>query len=247
MNLLFFVDPKNTEKNDYVMSKLDELGHSFMVDSVHHNLLYWMETNFTDCPHIFFSHHNGNVEVFNSKEIYESVNGIDLVVYFNQKNDIELNETDFTFLVKYFTNIFKKQNNVVNYTRRASKLLETSKTLKHNVEEKMEIENEINGYELKVHIAKERDVGFFEITKPNCDLPYTVVINEYSKVLLELPAACIVCKLCQLKPSAECSTMTYSLLTSESVNQLNKILLSTKSNIIGFTSSFLIILPINCI
>jgi len=37
-------------------------------------------------------------------------------------------------------------------------------------------------YDFKEYIAKDRDVGFFQITKPFTDLPYTMVIREFSKV-----------------------------------------------------------------
>jgi hypothetical protein len=45
----------------------------------------------------------------------------------------------------------------------------------------MVVDDENTEYQFYSHICKERNVGFFEIIKPFTDLPYTVVVRNYSE------------------------------------------------------------------
>jgi hypothetical protein len=191
MKLFLFVDPKATELQTEVAKRLDQ-KFLFMVDSVHGNDRRWMEKNFSELPHRCFYYEefdnpefsglSGACEVADLTEFVAPV----LIVCFHHGEDIS--DGIWELLAEYFMDLIKGKpvpeddELVLGLEELLTRCYKNLQAPILNSLEMGETSLEMGtAYGLSYKVFSVQDVCIAEVTKPYTDLPYTIVLREFSK------------------------------------------------------------------
>lgn len=176
-----------------IINLFDEQGYGYFVDAIHLDDYDYLKKNFYDIPHLLCYITMTNMIMWvNYKRLpgYSRVNTPDFIVYFDGGEVLDW--ADWTFLEKYVKDLFSFSE-LPLLTKRQDYLLFTGlrpeqiAPVSENGDVKMIDDDDDTSidedfYDFREYVVKERDVGFFEIRKPFTDLPYTIVIRNFSKV-----------------------------------------------------------------
>lgn len=166
-----------TEAVGKLIQLLENMGYKPLVDAVHGNDLVWLEQNYKTTRRFYFI--NGQLNGFTGNG--DVVAEPQMVVYFNQ--DVEMCEDNWEIVDGWLGHLLAQEEFFIEEERlmiRGTKL-EIIKSEKHNdiVTTGVQVEVDEN-YGFKEMYIEERDIMFYEVTKPHTDRPYVVVIRKYS-------------------------------------------------------------------
>lgn len=195
MKLLVF--DKKGGYSSLIINEFNEKKFAHLVDSIHLNNEYYLKKNFSHVPHrlVYVSVYNLVARLtFEEIKDFESPKKTpDFILYFDESE--ELTDKDWEFLCKYFDRLFN-YDILPFVNQRGYYLLETAKEpaeIAWHEYKLPEITEKVDSmvcdtdsveeyYDFKEKFVNERDVALFEIRKPYTDLPYTMVVREFSKV-----------------------------------------------------------------
>lgn len=167
-----FVDPENTEKQKDILRILQPL-YEPLVDSVHLTIDYLKEK--FQCPHRFCF-----VSEFLSSCVADELDQIrpDFCITYQT----ELEDKQWIQICRYLESLFFPSMNISGeIILEVQKLLPPKRVEKPLVAPEQVIVNHQEFYNLVLREIKDRDVMLVQVDKPFCDLPYTVVIRNYSE------------------------------------------------------------------
>lgn len=173
IHIVVFVDKPPTQKQTNLV-KVIQKSFPVMVDAIHNEATFF-ETNFPNGRFFFASE-------FLSICTVEELNGItpDFVVSFNE--DFKVSEKQWISISRYFENLLFPEFNHTDVIEEATALLSQFVVIHPDAIDKQEESITLKEhYELFTHHNQERDVMLIQVEKPFCDLPYTVVIRNYSQ------------------------------------------------------------------
>lgn len=174
LHVVVFTNPTPSTKQSLLVQKLLHLGAC--VDAVHGTKEGYLTSNYTNARFFFLSD-------FLSMCAPEELHMVqpDFVVAFNE--DESISEKDWVCMERYLESLFVPSIQV------SSDILETGKALlqQYYTPAPLVTPPENNApeltqhYELYMKHIPERDTMLIQVEKPFCDLPYTVVIENYNR------------------------------------------------------------------
>ncbi len=174
VQLITYVDtPVTTKQSEMVV--LLQKHYPCMVDAVHHNDMDYFKRNYK-CNYRLF-----HLSEFLSSCLVENLEyAPDFGICFSEK--MTVTEKDWICIERYIETLFFPDTKVAPViTQNAKDLLDFAKVQEPlNVPEDWEIP--LNSYYAleSMHIENQ-DICIIQVEKPFCDLPYTVVIRNYSR------------------------------------------------------------------
>jgi hypothetical protein len=190
MKLLVF--KKDGGFTSTIIKMFNEQGYAHLLDGVHVNDQEFLKKNFSLCPHLFVNLRIANLVVwptFHRYGDYSHEKTPDFVIYFDEVE--VLSWDDWQFLKDYFLKLFS-YGELPFVDKRGDYLLSTAIAPEEVNWSEMNVDyarsdvtedgDADDYYDFKSFIVPDRDVGIFEITKPFTNLPYTMVIRNFSKV-----------------------------------------------------------------
>lgn len=176
LQIFVFVDPDQTEKQANIIKVIDQYYNVF-VDAVNGRDITLLKRKFDRSNHRFFF-----VSEFISMCTLEELECVspDFAIVF--QDGLEVGEKEWIMVERYLESLFFPSNQVSGEViLTAQKLLETrKKTVAHITPTESRVPPPKEFYNLNLKEVKERDIMLIQVDKPFCDLPYTVVIRNYS-------------------------------------------------------------------
>lgn len=175
IHIIVFVNKPPTTKQANIVKAI-QTTFPVLVDAVHQNDLNYMQNNFDNARFFFLSEF---LSMCTKDELAQIAP--DFVINFNM--NFEVTEKQWVSISRLFENlIFTEFNHPEEIVAPAKELLNefvipapiTLPPEIPNIETK-------EHYELYTKHVEDRDVMLIQVEKPFCDLPYTVVIREFSK------------------------------------------------------------------
>lgn len=174
VQITVFVDQPNTDKQTNIISKLQK--YPILVDAIHKNNPTFLKENYKTNAYFFFV-----------SEFLSRCNPVDLSFSpdIAVTLDTEVEEYDWICVERYLESLIFTDLEM-NYD---PDILEKGKVLleKYSSPAPLQVppvpppQPEVQYYDMLTHHVKDRDVMLVQIEKPYCDLPYTVVIREFSR------------------------------------------------------------------
>ena len=174
IHVVVFTETKPSPKHGNIVQKLLQYGAK--VDSIHGTNEEFLKTNYKNARFFFLSD-------FLSMCTPEELTFIkpDFVIAFNEEETIS--EKDWICIERYLESLFLPSvQNSAQVVNHGQLLLQP-----YYVPAPLVVPPENNvpdlpqHYELQMKHIKERDTMLIQVEKPYCDLPYTVVIHNYSE------------------------------------------------------------------
>lgn len=176
LQITVFVDKPPTKKQEDIVKVLNQ-KFTVLVDAVHGKDKDYLKHNYVKNYRFFF------LSEFLSMCTADELDYVapDFVVCFNHDEDIT--EKDWVCIERYIEIMFVpsvRHSEIV--TKRAAELLQSytkpDPIIKPEDQEPLDLKSH---YELYMKHVEERDTMLIQVEKPFCDLPYTVVIRNYSE------------------------------------------------------------------
>lgn len=174
IHIIVFVEKPPTSKQTNLVKCIQQ-QFPVLVDAVHQNDVDYLKTNFVNARFFFVSEF---VSICEPKEL--DFVSPDFVVSFN--NDFEVTERQWVCISRYFEHlIFPDVTYSEDVVNEATTLLsQFVSPAPIAVPPTLEAPDMKEHYELYTRHIEDRDVMLIQVEKPFCDLPYTVVIREFS-------------------------------------------------------------------
>lgn len=175
IHIIVYVDKPPTNKQVGIIKAIQQ-HFPVLVDGVHQKDVDYLKKNFINARFFFVSEF---VSMCAPDELY--VVAPDFVVSFN--DDFDVSEKDWISISRYFENLilpdFKHPEEIMAIAKTLLEQFITPAPL--TVPPEAEAPDMKQHYELYTKLIDDRDVMLIQVEKPFCDLPYTVVIREFSK------------------------------------------------------------------
>ena len=176
LQIIVYVDPNQTDKQANIIQLLDQY-YTVLVDAINGSNLSYFQKNFKTAHRLFF------VSEFVSMCTVEELQNIapDFAIVFNQ--DIEVSEKQWIQIERYLESLFFPSGTITgDIVLQAQKLLQSKqKVLPFKSSQPAPVIPQKEFYNLVLKEVNEKDCVLIQVDKPFCDLPYTVVIRDYSK------------------------------------------------------------------
>lgn len=182
MQLLLFTDKNADDMQRGLYAIFKEDGLHPMIDAEHGQDFDWLQEKTQNTPHMFFSLQRSDTDYWFYACDFEILKMDEIIpnfmVYFNS-TDV-LRPGDWDFIHRYMEGIILGKD-LPRVSRRQKQLL-GGVVENDQVLESSEVIDGPNHYTFRQEINRERDIGIFEIYKPNTNLPYTtVVVRKFSE------------------------------------------------------------------
>jgi hypothetical protein len=175
IHIIVYVDKPPTKKQTDLVKCIQQ-RFPVLVDAVHQSDVNYLQKNFNNAKFFFVSEF---VSMCSPEELYTIAP--DFVVSFN--DDFEINEKQWVEVSRYFESMILPDFNLSEEVlREATELLgQYISPAPLAVPAELQKPEMNQHYELFTKHIEDRDVMLIQVEKPFCDLPYTVVIREFSK------------------------------------------------------------------
>lgn len=175
IHIIVYVNKPPTNKQVNIVKGIQST-FPVLVDAVHQSDLDYLQKNFTNARFFFLSEF---ISMCTPEEL--DVVSPDFVISFN--DDFEVTEKQWVSISRYFENLILPEANHLD------QVVGLAKELLHQfvIPAPITLPPEIpptdtkEHYELYTRHIEDRDVMLVQVEKPFCDLPYTVVIRDFSK------------------------------------------------------------------
>ena len=175
-----YVSNPATNEDLMVLKTIRDLGYEPLVDSLHGLNRSWFIFNFQSLPHRLYYVH---LEI-----VSDTVNMLpdplhcapSFSIHYNESEILSLH--DWRILHRHMESVFFQTSRKPKLvTRRAKELLDMPQPLVQTLQDEEMVEDMHENYEFESEMFEDRDVCLCTVKKPNVDLPYTVVIRNYSQ------------------------------------------------------------------
>lgn len=173
IHVVVYVEKPPTNKQANIVKAIQST-FPVLVDAIHQNDMEYLQKNFSNARFFFLSEF---LSMCTPEELDMSP---DFVISFN--DDFVVNERQWISISRYFESI------IVPEAKHPDAVVGIAKELLHQfvAPAPITLPPEIpptdskEHYEIYMHHAEDRDVMLIQVEKPFCDLPYTVVIRDFS-------------------------------------------------------------------
>lgn len=177
-----FVDNPNTDYQEKVISGLIQENMAYNIDSLNGNYKNSL-VHFVHSPHRFYFISDVLKScVFQDLDEYEWVKPV-FAINYSQKDEID--DNDWGLIYRFLDNLFFPKNNptLTVTTRRGKELLNKPVKLEPYVKPAESLKMDITTpsfYSFDQYYLEEMDIMLCCVEKPHVDLPYVVVIRDYT-------------------------------------------------------------------
>lgn len=175
---LITVFDDKTEAVGKLIQLLENRLYKPLVDAIHGKDLLWLEQNYKTSRRFYYINQELN-QFVGDHDIKDEPQ---MVVYFNQ--DVVIDDYEWVIIDGWLTHILAEESFYMEEERImiTPNSLETirSGTQTDLVSTGAQVESDEN-YGFKEMYNTEKDIMFYEVTKPHTDRPYVVVIREFQK------------------------------------------------------------------
>lgn len=175
LQIIVYVDPLQTEKQKHVIELLDRY-YTVLVDAVHGKDTMYLRKNFVHSHRFFF------VSEFLSMCTSDELDIIapDFVIAFQET--IQVTEKQWVMIERYVESLFFPNNSIDGSIILAAQnlLAPKQKTTPHVAPLAPTTLHKNEFYNLVCREVKDKNIMLIQVDKPFCDLPYTVVIRDYT-------------------------------------------------------------------
>jgi hypothetical protein len=178
LSITLFVDKPSTSKQTNLINNFHQYHYPVLIDAVHANDVEYMQTNFG--PQTRFFVVSEFITIYPVDEIVPMLVKPDFVINFDE--DENITEKQWVCSYRYLETILLGINHPDDIVSEGKQLLSTycCPALLYKTPEAQPPQQHEH-YELRMKHIEDKDTMLIEVEKPYCDLPYTVVIHEYSK------------------------------------------------------------------
>jgi hypothetical protein len=174
IHIIVYVDKPPTNKQVNIVKAI-QTTFPVLVDAIHQNDLEYLQKNFTNARFFFLSEF---ISMCTPEELADV--SPDFVISFN--DDFEVTDKQWVSISRYFENL------ILPEATHPELIVGAAQELLHQFisPAPITLPPEIpptdtkEHYEIYTHHVQDRDIMLIQVEKPFCDLPYTVVIRDFS-------------------------------------------------------------------